>query len=418
MQATPQNVPSQGVGTLEKSAARRPESGALPLPMLTLDQDVYRTNRDTIIRYGERHGALLAPHVKTAMIPELAVDLIAAGGWGVTVADVRQAAVMIGAGIRRIILANEVGIHGARRFARLAADHPEVELLVFADSVEAVEALANAWQAARPARRLVVLMEVGAGRAGARDIDAFSRVLDAAVLAEKEGGIFAAGVAAYEGASALGGADEAIRRVDALMILQGEALARLRQAVGPQRRLIASAGGSMYFDRVVALLGDAVKADGNADLVIRPGAILFGDHGLYERAFKAMDARRGFEMDAFLAANAFRPVLRVWAKVLSRPEAGLAICGIGMRDVSHDAGLPRTLRIFRGGVELETDVTKATVTRLNDQHAFVALGNANLKVGDIVEFGISHPCTCLHLWRMVHVLDKGAITGEMLTRFG
>lgn len=391
----------------------------MPLPILTFDAEVYRANRDTLLRYGRTHEALLAPHAKTAMIPALAAEFIAEGGWGVTVADVRQAAVMIDAGIEHILLANEVGgIHGARHLARLLCDHPQAKLTVFADSVEAVEALDRAWREAGMVRPLPVLLEFGLGRAGARDLDTASKVLESLRQAERHGRLRIGGVAAYEGAAAVADGRKTISRIDALLTLQAEGLRLVREAAGDDRRLIATAGGSLYFDRVVQTLGVAAKADGGTDLVLRPGAILYGDHGVYERGFAAMDARGGFCLDSLSASEAFRPVLRVWAEVLSCPEPGLAICGMGMRDVSFDSDLPRPLRVFRDGSNVKADTSSLKVERLNDQHAFVSVGHGQLRVGDVIEFGISHPCTCLHLWRTVQALDStGQIVAELTTHF-
>ena len=49
----------------------------------------------------------------------------------------------------------------------------------------------------------------------------------------------------------------------------------------------------------------------------------------------------------------------------------------------------------------------ATVTGLNDQHAYLRLdlGTA-LAPGDLVCLGISHPCTTLDKWRVIPVLDE------------
>jgi D-serine dehydratase len=43
-------------------------------------------------------------------------------------------------------------------------------------------------------------------------------------------------------------------------------------------------------------------------------------------------------------------------------------------------------------------------TELNDQHAFLR-GGAGLEVGDLVGFGISHPCTAFDKWRVIPVVD-------------
>jgi D-serine dehydratase len=58
--------------------------------------------------------------------------------------------------------------------------------------------------------------------------------------------------------------------------------------------------------------------------------------------------------------------------------------------------------------------------KLNDQHAFLATSSASpIAVGDIVEFGVSHPCTTLHKWRTLFLLDKaGRVGGARQMAFG
>ena len=80
------------------------------------------------------------PHGKTPMAPDLARSLVEAGAWGTTVADVRQAAVMLRAGLTRLILGNEVGgAGGAARLATLAAAFPKAEIYAFVDSAAAAD---------------------------------------------------------------------------------------------------------------------------------------------------------------------------------------------------------------------------------------------------------------------------------------
>ena len=80
---------------------------------------------------------------------------------------------------------------------------------------------------------------------------------------------------------------------------------------------------------------------------------------------------------------------------------------MGRRDVSFDQDLP----IPRGFPD-------STVTKLNDQHAFLRLGpTARLEVGDWVEFGISHPCTVFDKWQMIPVLDADNRVVELIRTF-
>ena len=164
-------------------------------------------------------------------------------------------------------------------------------------------------------------------------------------------GLELAGVATYEGAAAQPTPERSLAVIGGLLDLTADLVNRARTLVGPGRPLLVTAGGSVFFDRVVARLGPVVRADGAATLVLRSGAIFFNDHGVYERALTAIDGRNGFVLDDAVVpiSEMFRPVLRLWAEVLSCPEPGQAICGMGMRDVSFDQDMPRPLRVFRSG---------------------------------------------------------------------
>jgi len=395
-----------------------PARGDLALPALTFDETAFAANRDLFLRWCRSAGVAVAPHAKTPMSPELARSLREAGAWGTTVANIQQAAVLLSHGERRLLLANEIGgLAAGRRLGALLSAYPDVEFYAFADSPAAVAALA---EAARVASRseLSVLVELGAGRAGARDRTAIEATIAAVLAADR---LVLGGVAAYEGAVATSDADETQRAIAALMKRTIEAFAVVRAAT-PRLPLILSAGGSAYFDLVTRALAPIAQADGNATVLLRSGALFFADHGIYARAFADLDRRGGLIIGGtrHSASDSFRPALTLWAEVLSRPEAGLAIAGFGMRDASFDQGLPVPLRVFRDGVEQKGLAEGLSVTRLNDQHAFLSVApNCALEVGDVIAFGISHPCTCLDRWRVIFGVDaSGTVTRALPTQFG
>jgi D-serine dehydratase len=399
-------------------AGLRPSHGELSLPALTLDEAALASNREIFFRYLAAHGALVAPHAKTPMSPEIVAELRQTGAWGASVANLQQAAVLMQAGEPRLLLANQIGgIAAGRRLGALLAAYPQTEVTAFADSPGSVAGLAMAAEVAGR-QGLPILVEIGAGRAGARDMEAIEAVI-AAVGASK-GRLRLAGVATYEGAVA--GPDPVATQaaIATLMERTIDAFARIR-VIEPEAPLLISAGGSAYFDLVIAALSPVAQADGNAKLLLRSGAIFFSDHGIYARAFAALDARGGLAMgdETLSASESFRPALRLWAEVLSRPEPGLAIAGFGMRDVSFDQGLPRLLSVHRDGAAL-AGMAGITVERLNDQHAFLSLpADCDLTVGDILCLGISHPCTCLDRWRAVFGLTQDGTVGRVLrTHFG
>ncbi|MNX40813.1 D-threonine aldolase [compost metagenome] len=396
----------------------QPRSGNMALPVLTLDEAAFTHNVDQIFGYARSHGAALAPHAKTPMSPQIVQRLLDAGAWGATVANLQQAAVLLRAGVRRLMLGNEIGgpASGAR-LGKLLAAYPDARMLMFADSPETVRSLAAAAeQAGRPAE---VLVEIGGGRAGARDDAAVAAILDA--IGAQPARLTLAGVATYEGAVATSDAAVTAKNIAALMERAAKAFRQVR-ALAPDTPLVFTAGGSAFFDQVTQAAKPLLEQDGNAQLVLRSGAIFFHDHGTYQRALKAMDARVGFTVDgqARRAATDFQPALRLWGEVLSRPEPGLAICGFGMRDVSYDQDLPMPLAAFRDGAPLAGWDPQARVTRLNDQHAFLAIApDSALAPGDVIEFGISHPCTCLDRWRVFFGLDaEGRVQSAYRTFFG
>ncbi|MER9240506.1 alanine racemase [Mesorhizobium sp. M0633] len=396
-----------------------PAHGRMSLPVLTLDEEAFIANRDLFLGYAREQGAVIAPHAKTPMAPDLARSLIEAGAWGTTVADIRQATVMLRAGLSRLIIANEVGgPGGANRLAVLVGAWPSAEFYVFADSFDAVNALAEAWRANATLPPLRVLVELGVGRAGARTTGEAEAIADAVVAAG--GRLLIAGVAAYEGAAAQADPGRTDEAISALLAITADMFLRLRARVGGDTPLIVTAGGSVYFDKVVAALSPLVSRDGNATLVLRSGAIFFHDHGVYDRSLGALDARDGFAIGGVSASarNSFQPALRLWAEVLSRPEPSLAICGMGMRDVSFDQGFPKVVTIFRAGKQLPK--ARAEVFKLNDQHAFLTIASGDdIAVGDVVEFGISHPCTCLDRYRVIFGADAdGYVRHAFPTYFG
>lgn len=413
-----------GIGSVSletiASQAWRPADNSMPLPVLTLDEAAFHENCRQMFAFARSYGAALAPHAKTPMSPDIVKLLLEQGAWGATTANLQQTAVLLKAGCQRLLLANQIGGDASgRRLGELLKQYPDADVRVFADSPQAVSALAVAGQYA--GRPIPVLIEVGRGRAGARNINSARDVIQS--IASSPDHVRFAGVAAYEGAVASADPVATQKAIADLSELAAQTFHLVREQA-PAAPLVLSAGGSAFFDLVVTALQPIVAADGNATFVLRSGAIFFHDHGVYERALRAVDDRKGFVIDGEIrsAVVAFAPALRLWAEVLSRPEPELAICGMGMRDVSSDQDLPIPLNIYRNGRLLPVDgsADPLRVSKLNDQHAFLRLpSGADLAVGDVVEFGISHPCTCLDRWRVFYGLDEdGRVRSAFQTYFG
>ncbi len=120
------------------------------------------------------------------------------------------------------------------------------------------------------------------------------------------------------------------------------------------------------------------------------------------------------------ALGGLRSALTLWAYVLSRPEPGRVIAGIGKRDLSYDAGMPRALAWARPGPgAAPAPLADHGLVRLDDHHAYLDVpADSPLAPGDMLAFGISHPCTTFDRWPALFLVDDAlTVTGAVRTYF-
>jgi D-serine deaminase-like pyridoxal phosphate-dependent protein len=354
----------------------------LPTPLFTLDVEAMAHNLAAMREWAGGHGAQLAPHGKTTMCPALWDWQLAEGCVAITVANEAQLRVAQASGIPSVIVANELVNPAALRWlAGVVAE--DFDVTCWVDSLDAVERMSSVLTAAGARRPVGVCVEVGVagGRAGARNDDAALAIARAVRDAPD---LELRGVAGFEGSVPRADPATLLDRVQDFLVRVGQvftAVAPLAETDVP----MISAGGSMYFDLVVAELGAVAARTPGARLVLRSGAYVVHDDGIYRIGTPAA-TRSGPE---------FVPAAHVWAQVLSVPEPGLALLDVGKRDVPYDTALPEVQRVWRDGVEVT--VPTQTITALADQHAFVS--GSGLRIGDLVRLGLSHPCTVFDKWR-------------------
>src|SRR3954449_8264065 len=92
-------------------------------PALIVDLAPFERNLEKMARVAREAGVRLRPHAKTHKCPEIAKRQIALGAVGQCVQKVAEAEALASAGIRDILVSNEiVGASKLRRLARLAED--------------------------------------------------------------------------------------------------------------------------------------------------------------------------------------------------------------------------------------------------------------------------------------------------------
>ena len=386
-------------------------AGDLLLPALVLKESALAHNIDLMARFCRDRGVLLAPHGKTTMAPQLFARQLDAGAWGITAATVSQARIMREFGVQRIVLANELVERGALAWVagELDAD-PDFDFLCLVDSLEAVELMTDALQDAGAERPVCVLVELGiAGRrTGCRTI------AEAHAVATAAGGSPAlelAGVEGFEGVIGHDAGEATIAAIDGFVRDIRAVTSELAQAgtLAGRDEIVVSVGGSGFFDRVVDELASGWELDVPIRLVLRSGCYVTHDSGFYER-LSPFGARS-------VGGERFRPALEAWGAVLARPEPGLAIVGLGKRDVPYDIELPVPEHVRNASGTLRRVDGGMTVTELNDQHAFVRLTDDELAVGDLVGFGISHPCTAFDKWTLIPVVDDDYVVIDAVRTF-
>lgn len=397
-------LPASAFGaTVGEVAARRLDlfADGFVGPLVVLDAAALEHNLATMAAWCDKHGVLLAPHGKTTMAPQLFARQLDHGSWGITAANTSQLRVYRAFGVGTILLANQlVDPAGLRWVADELARHPDFEFTCWVDSVAGVERMTEAL--GTPTRPVDVLVELGAagGRTGARDLPT---AIEVAKAARQSPALRLVGVGGYEGALAHDATDDSRATIDAyldsLRVL-AIGIHDLFEVADP----IITAGGSAYFDQVATTLTRPWPFPIRP--VLRSGAYITHDDGFY----------RGISpLGRIPGEQPFRPALKAWAQVTSRPEPGLALLTMGKRDASFDEGLPEPqLLRARDGVR----PLKGEVTALNDQHTFLALpaGEA-VEVGDWVGFGLSHPCTVFDKWQLLPVVDGTTVVDLVRTYF-
>jgi 3-hydroxy-D-aspartate aldolase len=334
-------------------------------PALVVDLDALDRNIAKMAEFARTAGVRVRPHAKTHKSPAIALKQIAQGAVGQCVQKVGEAEALVRAGVKDVLVSNEVV--GDRKLRRLAALAQDATIALCFDSPEQVDAASRVAKDFGVELGGLVEIEVGMERCGIAPGTAAAvlarRIADAPNLKFR-------GLQAYHGraqhlptyqerAQAIAFAVDAVREtLDAL------------NAVGLDCEIIGGAGTGTF----------AFEADSGVYNELQVGSYVFMDTEY---------ARIG-DKDGGLY-TAFEHSLFVLATVISVPADDRAIVDAGLKSYSAEKGPPWVY----GLDDIE-------VTGVSDEHGKLKLGpNARrLKLGEKIRLIPGHcdPTVNLHDW--------------------
>lgn len=333
-------------------------------PALVLDLDVFEANLLAVQQAVTGAGLSLRPHAKAHKVPEIAVRQQVAGAVGVCCQKVSEAEVFVAAGIRDVLVANEVV--GARKLSRLAALARTARIAVCVDHPGQVDALADAVRLA--GTRVEVLIEIDVGQQRCGVADAAAALALARAIRDRGPDLVLRGLQAYHG--------------------------RAQHVRTPAQRAEAIASAS----RLAAAIRDALVGDGHPCAVVTGGGTGTYHLEIDSGVFTEVQPGSYVLMDADYAANEVDPrapalgqALSVLATVMS-VQAGHVVLDAGLKALSTDSGPP---------VSMEPGWR---VGSLSDEHATLMSSGSgrSLALGDRVRLIPGHcdPTVNLHDWML------------------
>ncbi len=336
-----------------------PERGTpktlLPTPALVIDLEAMEENIRCMASFFQDKPAKLRPHFKTHKCPVLARKQLAAGAIGMTCAKLGEAEVLVEAGVRDILIANQVV--DPVKIARLAQLAGQSTLIVAVDQADNLRQISAIAKEAGSRVGVVVEVDVGLHRCG---VEPGPAAVDLARLASGLPGIHFAGLLGYEGHTVLlpDAKQRATQTREAMRALV-ETAELIRRAGLPVE--IVSGGGTGTYDLTGSFPGVTE---------VEAGSYLF------------MDTKYR------LLGLPFRCALSLMATVVSTPAPGRAVIDAGLKVLTTENGLPEV--IAPAGVKLAA---------LNEEHGRLEVDpeRAPLHVGDRVELLPSHVCTTVNL---------------------
>ncbi|MBX3582947.1 MAG: DSD1 family PLP-dependent enzyme [Rhizobiaceae bacterium] len=336
-------------------------------PCLILDLDALERNIRKMGEYAKAHGMRHRAHGKMhKSVDVLKLQMELGGAIGVCCQKVSEAEVFARAGIKDILVSNQV--RDAAKIDRLAR-MPKLgaSVIVCVDDLANVADLSAAAQAHGTTLECFVEIDCGAGRCGVKTTDEVVTIAKAIAAAPN---LKFSGIQAYQGAMQhIDGYEDRKAKLDAAVLQVKDAVAGLK-AAGLEPELVSGGGtGSYYFEAESGVYNE---------LQCGSYAFMDADYG------RILDSQ-GKRIDQGEWENA----LFILTSVMSHAKADKAICDAGLKAQSVDSGLP-----FVYGRE---DVK---YIKCSDEHGVIEDTSGVLKINEKLRLVPGHcdPTCNVHDW--------------------
>jgi D-serine deaminase-like pyridoxal phosphate-dependent protein len=339
-------------------------------PALLLDLGMLQENIHTMAAYFSTRHCKLRPHFKSHKCTTIAKMQMQAGAIGITCAKLGEAEVVAAAGIRNILIANQ--IVGPLKIRRLLDLCRQADPMVAVDSADNVAMLSGSAAAAGVTISVLAEVDVGMGRCG---VAPGKPAVDLARLVNASPGLHFAGLQGYEG-HCVDLRDAAERREKTLQSLK---------LLVDTRRMIESAG-----------IPVAIVSGG--------GTGTYDIAGNYE-GVDEVQAGSYAAMDWWYTdiRPEFKQAMSILATVVSRPRPEVAILDVGRKGFGAEWGAPRVKNLAGSQV----------IGYTSEEHLKIAVpAGSKIKVGDPVEIIPSHGCTTSNLYPEFVIHHHGALVGR------
>lgn len=342
-------------------------------PALILDLDAFERNMSLLQDALSGTGVRLRPHAKSHKCPEIALRQIKAGAVGICCQKVSEAAVFVAAGVKDILITNQVV--GEKKIAHALdlAEHARIGVLV--DHEAQVTAFARVSAERQITIDLYIEVDVGMGRCGATSIE---QVVALARQIEQAPYLNLMGLQCYHGSA------QHYRLPEDRQHAIASACAKAAEA----KAAIEKVG--IKVERITGAGTGSVMLEGNSAIF---NEVQAGSYILMDRDY-AKNQRDATDLP-------FEHALFIKTAILSHPTPGRAVVDAGLKASSVDSGMP-----------LVWQRTGANYLKASDEHGVIELNaDSPLQLGDSILLVPGHCDPTVNLYDEIICIRGDTVEG-------